>query len=139
MDLFLQHIIITGGSSGIGKALANLLAKQAANLTIIARDEEKLNQAQLEIVKNCISQEQIILAFSVDVSQQEEITTAIETATQKLGTPQILITSAGFAHPDYFTNLTTDIFTKTMAVNYFGTLYCLHKNVQKSRNELNNK
>jgi len=93
-----QHAIITGGSSGIGKAVARLLAEQGVNISLIARDRHKLEQAR------------------------EEIST-VTVAT--LGTPELLITSAGMAHPGYFSQIPLEIFEQTMAVNYFGTLYSI--------------
>lgn len=42
-----------------------------------------------------------------------------------MGTPDILVTSAGIAHPGYFAELPVEIFERSMAVNYFGTLYAI--------------
>lgn len=120
-----QHSIITGGSSGIGQATAQLLAKEGSNITIIARDLKKLEATQSVLEKLCKSPEQKILALQADVSDRRSIEQAIKTAIAQIGPPDILVTSAGIAQPDYFQNLSIDVFEKTMAVNYFGTLYCL--------------
>ena len=120
-----QHVIVTGGSSGIGKATAKLLAEQGANISLIARDRHKLTIAQQEI-KDCAgdSQQQILI-FVADVGQLGEITTAIEQAIVELGAPELLITSAGIAHPGYFTEIPLEVFEQTMTINYFGTLYAI--------------
>lgn len=120
-----QHVIITGGSSGIGKATAKLLAQQGANITIIARDRTKLTTAQQEIESVKVKSTQQILTLVADVAQAREITTAIQQAIAQLGTPEILITSAGIARPGYFAELPLEVYEKTMAVNYFGTLYSI--------------
>lgn len=120
-----QHVIITGGSSGIGKATAKLLAQQGANITIIARDRAKLTTAQHEIEAVKVKSTQQILTLVADVAQVGEITTAIQKAIAELGTPEILITSAGVARPGYFAELPLEVYEKTMAVNYFGTLYSI--------------
>ncbi|PSF35718.1 short-chain dehydrogenase [Aphanothece hegewaldii CCALA 016] len=120
-----QHSIITGGSSGIGKATAKLLASLGNNITIISRDINKLEAAKQEIKSVCISPEQKVLALAADVSDRLSIESAIFTAIEQISPPDILITSAGIAHPDYFQNLSIDVFEQTMAVNYFGTLYCI--------------
>jgi 3-dehydrosphinganine reductase len=120
-----QHVIITGGSSGIGKAIAKLLAQQGANLTLIARDRQKLLQAQQEIATVKINQTQQIKIATADVAQQSSITAAIEQAISTLGAPNLLITSAGIAHPGYFSEIPLEIFEQTMAVNYFGSLYSI--------------
>jgi len=120
-----QHVIITGGSSGIGKATAKLLAQQGANLSLIARDLDKLQLAQQEITSLLIDANQKILIFSADVSKSAEITTVIDQAIANLGLPKLLITSAGIAHPGYFAEIPLEVFEQTMAINYFGTLYAL--------------
>ncbi|MEO1692251.1 MAG: SDR family oxidoreductase [Cyanobacteria bacterium J06631_6] len=118
-----QHAIITGGSSGIGKAVAKLLAQQGANLTLIARDRTKLEHAKQEIEAVKVNSSQIVSFVTADVANRESVTRAIKQAIADLGTPRILITSAGMVHPGYFSEIPLDIFEKTMAVNYFGSLY----------------
>jgi 3-dehydrosphinganine reductase len=120
-----QHSIITGGSSGIGKATAKLLAMEGSHLTIMGRDLNKLKAAKCEIESVCSSPEQKVLALVTDVSDRLSVKQAIQTAIEQISPPDILITSAGIAHPDYFQNLSIDVFEQTMAVNYFGTLYCI--------------
>lgn len=120
-----QHALITGGSSGIGKAVAKLLVQRGANLSIIARDSAKLATAKQEISASVIDSQQKILTFSADVTQAQTLELAIQQAIADLGCPQILITSAGIAIPGYFAELPLAIFEKTMAVNYFGSLYAI--------------
>ncbi|MBE9048092.1 SDR family oxidoreductase [Pleurocapsales cyanobacterium LEGE 10410] len=125
MKYYEQHAIITGGSSGIGKAVAKLLARQGANLSLIARDRQKLQTAQQEIAAVTINSQQTICTIVADVANYQEITAAIQQAIAQLGTPKLLITSAGIAHPGYFTDIPLEVFERTMAVNYFGSLYSI--------------
>ncbi|NEO00923.1 MAG: SDR family oxidoreductase [Moorea sp. SIO3I7] len=120
-----QHAIITGGSSGIGKATAKLLAQKGANLTLIARDTAKLEQAKVEIEAMGTHPQPKILTISADVSQQIQVEAAIEQAINQIGPADLLITSAGIAHPGYFQELPIEVFEQTMAVNYFGSLYAI--------------
>ncbi len=120
-----QHAIITGGSSGIGKAIALQLARQGASVSIIARDLQKLKFAQAEIEQACCSPLQKVLALSADVSDRPQAEQAINSVINQLGPPSLIITSAGIAYPGHFQDIPIEIFEQTMATNYFGTLYCI--------------
>lgn len=123
MNFLNQHAIITGGSSGIGKATAKLLAQKGANISIIARDRVKLDLAQQEIEAVRANSNQQVLALVADVANQTENEAAIQKAIAQIGNPDILITSAGMAYPGYFEQIPLEIFVQTMAINYFGSLY----------------
>nr|WP_299491669.1 SDR family oxidoreductase [Acaryochloris sp. IP29b_bin.137] len=125
MDFNQRHIMITGGSSGIGKATACLLASQRANLSLIARTPSQLDIAVQEITASQIQPDQQAVALAADVADREALTQAIQTATAQLGPPDILITAAGIARPGYFQEIPLEVFEQTMAVNYFGTLYAI--------------
>ncbi|NCS27673.1 MAG: SDR family oxidoreductase [Microcystis aeruginosa F13-15] len=129
-----QQVIITGGSSGIGKAIAKLLVQEGSNLFLIARNAIKLDEAKLELELEKKYPEQKILTYAADVSDRLQIEQAMSYAINTMGVPDLLITSAGIAKPDYFQNLSIEVFERTMAVNYFGSLYCL-MSVTKSMNK----
>ncbi|NJK38688.1 MAG: SDR family oxidoreductase [Oscillatoriales cyanobacterium RM2_1_1] len=126
-----QHTIITGGSSGIGKATALLLAQAGARITLIGRHPEKLAGAKAEITatlgakSGSSSTPSQVLTLAADVADRSQAEQAIKTAIDQLGVPDLLITSAGMAHPGHFQDLPIEIFEQTMAVNYFGSLYCI--------------
>ncbi|NJP20631.1 MAG: SDR family oxidoreductase [Hydrococcus sp. CRU_1_1] len=120
-----QHAIITGGSSGIGKATAKLLVSEGANVSIIARDRAKLESAKIEIEAAKVNPSQQIFTFAANVRHGAQIEEAIQTCITTLGTPDILITSAGIARPGYFQEIPIEVFEETMAINYFGTLYSI--------------
>lgn len=125
MDFYQKHVIITGGSSGIGKATAIMLAAEGAHLSIIARRQDVLLQAQAEIEAVKIFPEQRVVCLSASVTQFDEIQAAITKAIEELGPPTLIITSAGIAHPGYFQELPLTVFEETMNINYFGTLYAI--------------
>jgi len=123
MNFRAANVIITGGSSGIGKATAKLLARRGANVFIIARDKSKLDQAIQEIEAEGVSVDQRFGAFSADVRNYEEVENAIAAIVEAGGPPDILINSAGITHPGYFEELPLSVFRDIMDTNYFGTLH----------------
>lgn len=116
-----QHAIITGGSSGIGLETAKLLMKAGANITLVARDDEKLQRAATELGRLCPDQE--VLTVVADVSDRLQVEAAMVKSCHSLGVPDLLIASAGMAYPGYFLEIPIAVFEQTMAVNYFGALY----------------
>jgi 3-dehydrosphinganine reductase len=119
------HAIITGGSSGIGRATAQLLAKQGINLTLIARTTSKLKETRQALERQGLQASQKIVTLTADVAERAQVKEVIEDAIATLGPPDLLITCAGIAHCDYFQNLSIKMYEQSMAVNYFGSLYCI--------------
>ncbi|WP_392532298.1 SDR family NAD(P)-dependent oxidoreductase [Nostoc sp. C117] len=72
MNYSQKHVIITGGSSGIGKATAKLLASLGANISIIARNENVLATAKAEIEVMRSHSTQDIIAISADVADRTQ-------------------------------------------------------------------
>ncbi len=115
-----RHAIITGGSSGIGLALARRLAASGSALTLIARREALLEQARAELAAHGAAQVNVVAA---DVSVRAQAEQAVEKAIGALGAPSLVVTSAGMARPGHFEELPVEVFERTLAVNYLGTLY----------------
>lgn len=118
-----QHVLITGGSSGIGLALARQVAAAGARVSLVARDRAKLDAARAAIFADLPGT--AVVTASADVAVEAEVLAALQTAESALGPVDVLITSAGVAHPGYFEEVPVSVFEHTMAVNYFGTLYFL--------------
>lgn len=118
-----QHALVTGGSSGIGLALARQLLAAGARISLIARDPAKLQAAQASLQR--VHPGAVIGLFPADVSVQAEVLSALAAADRLHGPVDVLITSAGIARPGYFEEVPVEVFERTMAVNYFGTLYPL--------------
>jgi 3-dehydrosphinganine reductase len=118
-----KNVIITGGSSGIGKATAQLLAREGANVFILARNQERNQQAVGEIRAQGSSDNQQCEAFCADVTEYEEVEVTLAAIVETGGAPDILINCAGMVYPGYFEELPLSTFKDQMDVNYFGTLH----------------
>lgn len=115
--------LITGGSSGIGLALAKALAARGASVFILARRPELLQAASQEILSLCKNQAQQVGIITADVSNREDIEQTLGNFLDRHNAPDYLINSAGVAHPGLFEELDNEIFEWMMRVNYFGTVY----------------
>ncbi len=122
MTLRDQHVLITGGSSGIGLELGRQAAAAGARVSLIARDPAKLAAARAAIRASAPDAAEVV-TVSADVALETEILSALQAAEKIHGPVDVLITSAGIARPGYFEDVPVSVFERTMAVNFFGTLY----------------
>jgi len=115
-------VLLTGGSSGIGLALAKALAARNAVVVLAARDEQKLKRAleSLPAVDNAAHR-----YYCVDVCDAAQVQAMAEWLVAHVGLPAILINAAGAAHPGYVQELNLSIFRWMMEVNYFGTVHVI--------------
>ena len=118
MDFRRTHAIVTGGSSGIGRALVHQLASRGARVSIIALDDADLAVAKEEHAARAGA----VTIHPADVSDESQVEQAVAQTFEHHGPCQLLITSAGIARPGRFTELDSSHFERQMRVNYFGTL-----------------
>jgi 3-dehydrosphinganine reductase len=112
--------LITGGSSGIGLAIARYLTESGAHVWLLARHQERLNTA-LDSLD--YGSDQMCNTISADVAVWDQVSSAVDTLESQVGVPDIVVNSAGVAHPGYFQELDVEIFHWTTEVNYYGTVY----------------
>ncbi len=117
-----KKVLITGGSSGIGLALARLLVQTRANVCILARNPGNLQKASSQLENQRHSPEVEISYLSADVSDASNLNKALAPLLSRWENVDILINSAGVAHPGEFWNLEDKIFHQMMQINYFGTV-----------------
>ncbi|XP_041455506.1 3-ketodihydrosphingosine reductase-like [Lytechinus variegatus] len=125
MKLNKAHVVITGGSSGIGKAVAMEVLRQGASVTLLARNQERLKQAKLDLEKYIIDKgHQKILCISVDLAKDYgSVEQAIAESVEVMGPCDMLINSAGKSSALAFEELEISEFKKDMEVNYLGSVY----------------
>jgi 3-dehydrosphinganine reductase len=112
---------VTGGSSGIGLACAELLAARGAEVVIFARGREQLERALNEIERNRVSEKQRFLAVQLDVSQHAQAISLLSKTVVDFGSPDILINSAGVSHPQRFEDIPYAKFDEIVRINLNGT------------------
>ncbi|PKP34068.1 MAG: short chain dehydrogenase [Bacteroidetes bacterium HGW-Bacteroidetes-17] len=113
-------IVITGASSGIGKALTKRFAEPGTALVVGARSIDKLD----ELVRELSGNFKDILPVMTDVSKEEDCKNLIQKAVDKYGRIDVLINNAGISMRALFENLDLNVIRKLMDVNFWGTVYC---------------
>jgi len=113
-------VIITGASSGIGRACAMDYASKGNKVIIAARNASKLNAVADEIK---VVNEQV-LAVQCDVSIQKDCEKLINETILKFGKIDVLINNAGISMRAIFNDLEIDVIKKVMDINFWGTVYC---------------
>ena len=121
MDFKNKIVVITGASSGIGKETAIEFAKQGANLVLIGRRQNKLENIANELKKFDVS----ILTCQCDVSKKDQVETMSKTVLEKFDSIDVLVNNAGFAIYGSVSDLSIDEIESQMETNYFGMIYCI--------------
>ena len=91
IDLTGRTAVITGGSRGLGEAMAKALSESGAAIALVARDTKRLEQVRDAIT----SQGGTAVIFTADVTNEKEVAALAEAVNQRFGGPQILINNAG--------------------------------------------
>jgi NAD(P)-dependent dehydrogenase (short-subunit alcohol dehydrogenase family) len=111
--------LITGGSSGIGRATALRLAGFGARVAVAARNEKAL----ADVVAEAEAAGGRALALPTDVTDAEQCRHAVEATVARFGRLDILVCSAGVSMRAYFAGSSLEALERVMRVNFFGTLY----------------
>ncbi|HAF63015.1 MAG TPA: short-chain dehydrogenase [Anaerolineaceae bacterium] len=115
--------LITGGSSGIGLAVAEKLVALGTNVWILARRQNTLQSASQELEKVKLHKDQRIITIQADVSDYSALKIALEKAIAQYGAPDLLVNSAGIAHPGEFISLDHQVYDDVIRINYLGTVF----------------
>lgn len=113
-------VVITGASSGIGRALALEFSGRGDVVVLGARREEELKALSHEIEKNGGE----AIYNITDVTREKDCQQLIDLALQKYGRLDVLINNAGISMRALFRDASVDVIKKLMDVNFWGTVYC---------------
>jgi 2-keto-3-deoxy-L-fuconate dehydrogenase len=118
-----KSLIITGGGSGIGKAIARLFARHEASVFIFDIDEK----ASIEVTDGIIAEGGIAQNITLNVADQQQVRKAVQEVIKKQGTIDILINCAGVAHIGTAESTSDEDFTRIFNINVRGVYNCLHE------------
>ncbi len=118
-----KRIIITGGGSGIGRAIAGLFAQQGGHVFVFDLDERSAEQVVNEIRNGGGIAEKMI----VDVARQDQVKKAVQQVVGIAGGIDVLVNNAGVAHVGNADNTTEEDFDRLFSINVKGVYNCLHE------------
>ena len=121
MDFKNKVVLITGASSGIGKETAIEFAKLGANIVLVARRKDKLDQVANELKEFHVSS----LVCQCDISKKDQVKEMSKMVLEKFDFIDILVNNAGFAIYGTVSDLSIDEIESQMETNYFGMIYCI--------------
>lgn len=113
-------VVITGASSGIGKACAYAFAGKGARLVLAARSIEGLDNVKKELSEKGID----IITVPTDVTKEEDCRILIDKTIEHFGGVDVLINNAGISMRALFTEAKLEVIRQVMDVNFWGTVYC---------------
>ena len=123
-----QKALVTGASSGIGRACATALGRSGADVVVNFRKGEK---EALEVVEEIRAAGSQAYAHGADVSKEDQVLDMYSRMFQEFGTIDILINNAGFQKDAPFDQMTLDAWNAVLAVNLTGQFLCAREAVRE--------
>ena len=119
-----QVVLITGGSSGLGLALAHRFGASGLKLVLASRHRDDLEKARGELLSSrSVAHEDDILLVECDISDKHQASDLIATTLRTFGTLDILINNAGIIEVGPAENQTIEVYERAMAIDFFGAVY----------------
>ncbi|TAD99507.1 MAG: SDR family oxidoreductase [Bacteroidetes bacterium] len=112
-------VIITGGTSGIGKALAKKFALEGSKVVVTGRNLDALNNMVAELKTKNLE----VLGVQADVSIESDNARMVEIVMKRYGRIDVLINNAGISMRALFEDLDLEVIRKVMDINFYGAVY----------------
>lgn len=119
IDFAGRTVLVTGGSRGLGLLMARELARQGADLALVARDPDELETARRELEEAGAE----VITIASDVGDVEEASDAVERTVEHFGGIDVLINNAGIIQVGPLEHMWLEDFEEAMRVHYWGPLY----------------
>jgi NAD(P)-dependent dehydrogenase (short-subunit alcohol dehydrogenase family) len=119
-DLQYKIVLITGGSGGLGQALAEAFAREETRVVIAARNRDRLNATAEKMAQNGTQ----VLALPCDISRRDQVQSLGNEIRTRWGDVQILINNAGIARAVNFSDMPDDLWDDTLETNLTGAYNC---------------
>ena len=113
-----QVVLITGGSRGLGLALAHAFAREGCRIAICARDPVALEAARCDLKLG-----DALLALECDVTDKIQVDTAIQRVTAHFGRIDVVVNNAGEIQVGPLESMTLDDFERAMKLMFWGAVY----------------
>ena len=116
-----RHVVVTGGGSGLGAAIAAALAAEGADLTLMSRTQATIEKQARILQRSSTGRTGAIVC---DVRDTESVARAFAQAVREVGPVQVLVNNAGVAAASAFADITLASWQQVMAVNLTGPFLC---------------
>ena len=130
MDLKNKNAIVTGGTKGIGRAIAEALLSEGISVCISARNQSEIDAAVKEMNRGEGGK---ATGFVCDVRDYDQVKTLIDHAVNELGGLDILVNNAGIGIFETVADTSPDDFRAVLETNLFGVFYCCHKAIPEMK------
>ena len=124
MELQGKTAIVTGGTKGIGRGIAEALLRVGVNVCLSARHEAEIERTVVEL--NSIGEGRAV-GFVCDVRNHDQVRSLLENANNTFGGIDILVNNAGIGIFNSVENMSVEDFRATLETNLFGVFYCCHE------------
>lgn len=126
MNLKGKTAIVTGGTKGIGRAIAEALLGEGLSVCISARHQDEIDKAVSELAGNPIG-------FVCDVRDYEQVKSLFAYTVKELGGVDVLVNNAGIGMFETVEETSPKNFRAVLETNLFGVFYCCHEAIPEMR------
>ena len=130
MILKAKNAIVTGGTKGIGRAIAEALRRESVSICIAARHQSEIDETIKELNQG---DEGRAIGFVCDVRDYDQVRALVDYTVKELGGLDILVNNAGIGTFQKVEDTTPEDFRAVLETNVFGVFYCCHEAIPRMK------